>query len=226
MLDEFVIKGPNGEHQCVVTAPASMSLSDAREASDTRLFQLPVARAVAAQLIQVVAFLHSRGIVHSDIHLGNILLHFSKSIDNFYPTSSTHNTVGRIARLLCATTFEGFALTPDWMTKEHVTVLGRLLPEWWEKWDAHLQWFNEDGTRNHWELGSPWAERFEKFVQKPRRECGMEEVGNEEKAALFTMLKTMLVFIPGERLTAEEALEAQWMKEWALPELERMRKMR
>lgn len=64
-LDEIVVKGPNGEHHCLVTAPACMSLSDAREASYGGLFQLPVARAIAAQLVQAVAFLHSQGIVHA-----------------------------------------------------------------------------------------------------------------------------------------------------------------
>lgn len=67
VLDECAAKGPNGEHQCVVTAPASMSLSDARESSYNRTFQLPTARAIAAQLVQVVAFLHSQGMVHAGV---------------------------------------------------------------------------------------------------------------------------------------------------------------
>jgi serine/threonine protein kinase len=41
-----------------------MSLAEAKYASSVRLFQLPVARAIAAQLVQAVAFLHSQGIVH------------------------------------------------------------------------------------------------------------------------------------------------------------------
>lgn len=70
LLDEFVIRGPEiegrkGFHRCLVTAPARMSIADAREASYKRIFQLPVARAIAAQLIKAVVFLHSRGIVHS-----------------------------------------------------------------------------------------------------------------------------------------------------------------
>lgn len=69
ILDEFVIKGPNGEHQCLVTAPASMSLSDAIESSYERVFQLPVARVIVAQLVQAVAFLHSQGIVHAGVSL-------------------------------------------------------------------------------------------------------------------------------------------------------------
>lgn len=65
VLDEFILNGPNGNHRCLVTVPAMMSLAVAKDASCTRLFQLPVARAIAAQLIQAVAFLHSRGIVHA-----------------------------------------------------------------------------------------------------------------------------------------------------------------
>ncbi|KAF3481304.1 uncharacterized protein GIQ15_04063 [Arthroderma uncinatum] len=81
MSDEFVVAGPNGEHRCVVTAPASMSLSDAKDASYSRLFQLSTARVIAAQLVQAIAFLHSRGIVHADIHPGNILLPLSRDIN-------------------------------------------------------------------------------------------------------------------------------------------------
>lgn len=99
LLDEFNLNGPNGEHKCVVTAPARVSVAGAQDASVNRLFQPSVARAIAAQLIQAVAFLHSLGIVHSgklvltlhcttsanfvpDLHAGNILLCLPKSIDN------------------------------------------------------------------------------------------------------------------------------------------------
>lgn len=121
--------------------------------------------------------------------------------------------------------FEGLAPSADWMTMEHVTALGILPSEWWAKWDSRSKWFNEDGTRNNRDLGRPWAGRFEKFVQEPRRRCGMEVIEEEEKAALFTMLKAMLAFRPEERLTAEEVLESKWMKEWALPEIEKMKEV-
>jgi serine/threonine-protein kinase SRPK3 len=70
ILDEFDVDGPEIQdtrrrHRCMVTIPARMSVSEAREASYDRLFQPLVARAIAAQLIQTVAFLHSRGIVHA-----------------------------------------------------------------------------------------------------------------------------------------------------------------
>lgn len=59
LLDEFDINGPNGEHRCVVTAPARVSVTGAKDASVNRLFQPSAARAIAPQLIQAVAFLHS-----------------------------------------------------------------------------------------------------------------------------------------------------------------------
>ena len=65
LLDEFDINGPNGKHRCIVTTPARVSVAHAQDASIDHLFQPSVARAIIAQLIQAVAFLHSMGIVHS-----------------------------------------------------------------------------------------------------------------------------------------------------------------
>ena len=62
-LDEFFITGPNGKHECIVTVPARMSLAEAQD-NAVKFFQLPVARAIAAQLVLAVSFLHSQGIVH------------------------------------------------------------------------------------------------------------------------------------------------------------------
>lgn len=64
VLDKFYIQGPNGRHRCYVTAPAKASLFGAKEASYHRLFQLNVARALAAQLALAVEFTHSIGFVH------------------------------------------------------------------------------------------------------------------------------------------------------------------
>ncbi|KAI9660685.1 MAG: hypothetical protein M1821_010037 [Bathelium mastoideum] len=85
LLDDFEVKGPNGVHRCLVTAPARMSVAEAREASYKRIFQPSVARAIAAQLIQTIAFLHFQGVVHSDLHEGNILLRLPRSINKLTP---------------------------------------------------------------------------------------------------------------------------------------------
>jgi serine/threonine protein kinase len=62
-----------------------MSLAEAKDASSIRLFQLPVARAMAAQLVQAVAFLHCLGIVHGDLHDGNVLVRLPLSMDSLSP---------------------------------------------------------------------------------------------------------------------------------------------
>jgi serine/threonine-protein kinase SRPK3 len=71
ILDEFQVESPEihgvrRKYDCLVTAPAGMSLTEAREASNKRrLFQPAAAHAIAAQLIQAIVFTHSCGIVHA-----------------------------------------------------------------------------------------------------------------------------------------------------------------
>ncbi|KAJ5353475.1 kinase-like protein [Penicillium brevicompactum] len=81
ILDQFTIHGPNGTHACYITAPASTSLSGAKDGSWIRLIQLDVARSLAAQLVLAVDYIHTQGIVHGDIHLGNILLKLPPNFD-------------------------------------------------------------------------------------------------------------------------------------------------
>ena len=76
VLDSFQILGPNGIHHCYVTAPSGASLSDVQEACNRTIFQIDVARALAAQLTLAVVFIHSQGFVHGG---------------EFLPTSLTMN---------------------------------------------------------------------------------------------------------------------------------------
>ncbi|KAF5025353.1 hypothetical protein F66182_2564 [Fusarium sp. NRRL 66182] len=82
VLNRFGLDGPNGWHPCLVTAAARCSLMAAREMSDSRLFQLDVARSLAAQLVTALSHVHSHGYAHGDIHLGNILLQLPSSLNN------------------------------------------------------------------------------------------------------------------------------------------------
>ncbi|KAL9595331.1 MAG: hypothetical protein Q9219_006508 [cf. Caloplaca sp. 3 TL-2023] len=72
LLDEFTIDGPNGQHLCLVTEPARRSLAGSKEAPPW-IFPLPIARAIAAQVILGLQVIHNSGIVHGDLHVGNIL---------------------------------------------------------------------------------------------------------------------------------------------------------
>lgn len=49
------------------------------------MFQLDVARALAAQLVLAVDYVHDQGFVHGDLHLGNILLKVPPSFDQLSP---------------------------------------------------------------------------------------------------------------------------------------------
>lgn len=69
VLDTFSLDGPNGRHRCLVTEPGMMTLAEAKDASYTRLFRMPVAKAIAAQVIQAIAFLHCRGVVHAGMYI-------------------------------------------------------------------------------------------------------------------------------------------------------------
>ncbi|KAK2773828.1 protein kinase domain-containing protein [Colletotrichum kahawae] len=74
-LDSFMTQGPNGSHRCFVSDPTCINLGQSKFRSEPYwLFRLQVARALVAQLIQGVAFMHSKGIVHGDLHTGNLML--------------------------------------------------------------------------------------------------------------------------------------------------------
>ncbi|TQN68767.1 Serine/threonine-protein kinase SRPK [Colletotrichum shisoi] len=312
VLDRFTLEGPNGTHPCFVTLPARCSLMDAKEASDPRLFQLDVARSLAAQLAIAVSIVHSHGYAHGDLHLGNLLLQLPSSLNNvsadqFYaefgapepeaivrldgkPTSSAAGVppyaippvwLGKAsdeialneAKLLLVdfgvafrpseksrfesytplvirppeaffepktplslasdiwslgcTVFEllahrslidGILAPQDEITAQQVHLQGPLPSEWWSSWEERSKWFDEAGRplsneRDIW----TWDRRFEQWVQEPRQSCGMDVIDDEEKAALFEMLRRMLAWRPSERPTAEEVLDMAWMKTWALP---------
>ncbi|KAF2849928.1 kinase-like protein [Plenodomus tracheiphilus IPT5] len=57
-----------------------MSVVDAREVVGSRLFGDEVARAVVGQIVRGVAFLHGRGVVHGDLHEGNVLFRAPRGI--------------------------------------------------------------------------------------------------------------------------------------------------
>ena len=64
ILDEFFISGPNGRHLCLVSEPARCCIASSKEASINWMFPMGIARAVAAQAILGLQYIHSRGVVH------------------------------------------------------------------------------------------------------------------------------------------------------------------
>ncbi|KAL8345937.1 hypothetical protein RB598_000046 [Gaeumannomyces tritici] len=72
VLDRFTVEGPNGRHPCIATPPALCSIQEALD--EEAPFPIDTARSLAAQLVLALDYIHSRGIVHGDLHLGNLLL--------------------------------------------------------------------------------------------------------------------------------------------------------
>ncbi|KAF8521833.1 kinase-like domain-containing protein [Gautieria morchelliformis] len=75
-LDDFKLEGPNGTHQCIVTEVLGPSI-DAHEIDeiyDEEKYPIEIAKNLVAQVMRGVAYLHSCGVVHGDLHVRNILL--------------------------------------------------------------------------------------------------------------------------------------------------------
>ncbi|KAF8488915.1 kinase-like domain-containing protein [Gautieria morchelliformis] len=74
-LDDFKVEGPNGTHQCIVTEVLGPSLgADIEEIyGPEERYPIEIAKNVVAQIMRGVAYLHSCGVVHGDLHVGNIL---------------------------------------------------------------------------------------------------------------------------------------------------------
>ncbi|KAF8073768.1 kinase domain-containing protein [Lyophyllum atratum] len=72
LLDSFEVRGPNGLHRCLVTEVAGPSIGQVKRGNSYKI-PVPVARKVASQCVQGLAFLHSCGVVHGDFHYNNLL---------------------------------------------------------------------------------------------------------------------------------------------------------
>ena len=116
---------------------------------------------------------------------------------------------------------DSFLLGQDVATGDLVDALGPLPAQWWVKWEARTIKFNENGQPK--EGRDPWTfdQRFEDSIQEPRRREGMATMDEEERVALFEMIRWMLAYRPGERPSAKQVLETSWMRNWAIPDCEK-----
>ncbi|OJI88158.1 hypothetical protein ABZX51_009210 [Aspergillus tubingensis] len=73
LLDEFSFDGPNGHHVCLVNEVAGCSVAEAKENIPNLMFPLDIAKAIIAQVIMGVDYMHSLGVGHGDPHTRNIL---------------------------------------------------------------------------------------------------------------------------------------------------------
>ncbi|KFY45713.1 hypothetical protein V494_00818 [Pseudogymnoascus sp. VKM F-4513 (FW-928)] len=222
-LDEFEICGPNGPP-----------------------FSLEVARALAGSLTQAIAYTHSQGYAHGDLHLRNILVKLPQSFDRLsieqlyeeYGEPETVDITERNGKPLpinialkavlplylgMKAIFSSEFATADEMASNHVDVLGPMPLNWWDACEERSKFFDDAGrpkTGRH--VWLPINEAFEEGVQKYRRKSKrVEEFGREETVAILDLMRRMLAFRPEDRPTAKEVLESNWMVKWVLPDFER-----
>ena len=93
--------------------------------------------------------------------------------------------------------------------------------EWWERWEGKSRRFVGNGKPKEGREVWTFEQRFEDAIQAPRRRRGTEGMDEEERDALFDMVRGMLVFRPGDRLSASQVLTTEWMRKWAIPEAEK-----
>lgn len=65
LLDEFIIAGPNGCHQCIVTEAVGCSTESSKVETTPWKFPAGTAGAISAQILLGLDYIHSCGVVHS-----------------------------------------------------------------------------------------------------------------------------------------------------------------
>jgi serine/threonine protein kinase len=84
LLDHFWITGPNGKHLCVVSEVAGPSIEQFNDCpgqcSGSRRLRALIARKVALQVTEGLAYIHSTGTVHGGTYCG---IQMQKSSANF-----------------------------------------------------------------------------------------------------------------------------------------------
>ena len=318
LLDHFTLIGPNGSHRCLVLEPARINLGKAKDKSPVSYelyFQPETCRAIMGQVIQAVAVLHDVGVVHGDLHAGNVLFHLPEVIDNLsieefyerfhkpysrkvirsdgqeikasapesvvfsawfgvgpeklkveetelflcdfgesylpaeierYQSNTLMTNAPPEARFSdnpmsfpsdmwtlgcnlfqimgCGPMFRSFFQEEDAITRQHVDTCGKLPLDWWEKWDARSQFFDDDcNPISESNECDTFEERFERGMQFHRRRLGMELVSDEERDDFLDMLKRVIVLDPAQRLTIHELMQTRWFHRWIQPALEKVR---
>ncbi|KAF3343746.1 Sodium/potassium-transporting ATPase subunit alpha-1 [Verticillium dahliae VDG2] len=112
---------------------------------------------------------------------------------------------------------------PESAAAAQIDALGPMPYGWWEKWQAKTKTESFDGNGRPKPGREVWTfeQRFEDSIQQPRREGGMEVIADDEREAIFEMIKGMLKFCPCDRMTVQQVLETEWMRKWAIPGAEK-----
>lgn len=108
----------------------------------------------------------------------------------------------------------------DGFIKDMVDVLGPLRGPWWERWEPREKFFTGDKRRVQGSEYPPstLAYRLSR-VRSYETPAETSAVSKAEIASLKALLSVMLVYKPSERVSLQEVLNSNYMKNWAEPAL-------
>ncbi|RDK44401.1 kinase-like protein [Aspergillus phoenicis ATCC 13157] len=244
ILEGFEIEGPNGHHQCNITASTKSSVSAA-------LFycysHIETAHVLTAKLALAVAYSHAQGYIHGDIHLGSILIHLPTSfgkltIEDFYEQlgKRADGIPPDEAQIPLSDSGESFS-PPD--------------PEQWRRGQNslfhldirrlacamdsifRLRWLFDATLANADDVAFQQVDKCHKYFEDIKRhqknrfvfpslEQNFEEniqatrqranmsSFDKEKMAIFSMLCSMLAMKPEKRTKATDVLSSDWVVTW------------
>ncbi|KAL6820184.1 kinase-like domain-containing protein [Trichoderma sp. SZMC 28015] len=95
LLDSFYHEGPNGRHLCIVLELLGPKISSVVNRLPNYRLDGRLAHQISSQLFLAVDYIRSCGVVHGDIHLGNVL--FRVSGLNRIPTFDD-SRIGKVSR--------------------------------------------------------------------------------------------------------------------------------
>lgn len=124
------------------------------------------------------------------------------------------------------TRFSGFLFTQDDIICQQIDLIGlsSFPTEWWNIWEKCSEYFENGIPKENRDIRPSFAGLSERDTQILRREVGMDLFNEKETSAILAMLRTMLVFRPDKRATAESLMASEWMLRWGFPGLERVGK--
>ncbi|GJJ15449.1 hypothetical protein Clacol_009727 [Clathrus columnatus] len=225
VFDVFEHIGPNGLHHCIVMEVLGPPISsDIEEIYPDEIFPIEIAKRMSTQVAHGLAYIQKAGIVHGDptqIHVkicdfgeASIptmqLAPPSRGIPVVYaaPEVIFGDPIGSPADIwalavLIRYIISGGFLFPSFSLSEvrkdvirsMVLVLGKLPERWWSKWEERGECFNEDRE---------WG----KDGFRGALENGQEE---GEISQFNEILKRMVKYDPGERVSINEVIE--WMNQ-------------